>query len=425
MWNHKFAGIRGYAVPSTCIDKKQWIPHTDDTIIETLRSLQRKKLIMGPGAFEEAEIIAGFNHNDNSVLLGGHVKLASSIMYDWMHVYLVNGLLDIELGLCMRALHEHRPALPVSWRALGEYVNQWTFPKGSPKIDHLFVSASCRNNLKNRVFASSASELLTLVPVLLRFFAVVVLPLGACASEVLSIIACLESVELLHCVRRGIVSAHVLERYMHKHAEAFLSAWGEEHWKPKHHYSLHLPLQLARFGTLLSCFMHERKHRLVKRYCASRRKTESYELSIMEDISVHALHSIVDFSLEVGVTHGHTPSASHIYVLKELFPGEDINAMTLCRDARIQDGKASIGDVVYLREAGQLVAGEVLLHVRVRAISHSVVSVWQLIEHAHFCSTFRCRDEPRLLLTDCIQTSVTFSKSGGQVLILNTPEYRN
>lgn len=37
---------------------------------------------------------------------------------------------------------------------------------------------------------------------------------------------------------------------------------------PKHHYGLHLPGQLARCGVLLSCFVHERKHRLVVKYMA-------------------------------------------------------------------------------------------------------------------------------------------------------------
>ena len=38
--------------------------------------------------------------------------------------------------------------------------------------------------------------------------------------------------------------------------------------RPKHHYAAHLPDQYKRFGFLVSCLTHERKHRLVKRYLA-------------------------------------------------------------------------------------------------------------------------------------------------------------
>ena len=44
--------------------------------------------------------------------------------------------------------------------------------------------------------------------------------------------------------------------------------YGRDKMRPKHHYAAHLPEQYRRFGFLVSCLTHERKHRLVKRYLA-------------------------------------------------------------------------------------------------------------------------------------------------------------
>jgi hypothetical protein len=37
---------------------------------------------------------------------------------------------------------------------------------------------------------------------------------------------------------------------------------------PKHHFMLHIPAQLAKFTMLIMCYVHERKHKILKRfYC--------------------------------------------------------------------------------------------------------------------------------------------------------------
>ena len=46
------------------------------------------------------------------------------------------------------------------------------------------------------------------------------------------------------------------------------AGWGD-YMTPKFHWLIHLPRHLARWGCLLSCFVHERKHRMVKRYSYS------------------------------------------------------------------------------------------------------------------------------------------------------------
>ena len=69
-----------------------------------------------------------------------------------------------------------------------------------------------------------------------------------------------------------------------------LLVYNDELWMPKHHYSTHLGEQLRKFGMLASCFVHERKHKMVKRYANDMRNTRtnfdehSYEKSIMAEV---------------------------------------------------------------------------------------------------------------------------------------------
>lgn len=59
--------------------------------------------------------------------------------------------------------------------------------------------------------------------------------------------------------------------------------------RPKHHYVLHLPIQLHHHGYLISTMCMERKHRVAKRYLRPRRTLQSFEPGIMEDVTCFEL----------------------------------------------------------------------------------------------------------------------------------------
>ena len=47
---------------------------------------------------------------------------------------------------------------------------------------------------------------------------------------------------------------------MARHYAAHVAAYGHTLFVPKFHYMRHIPTQLATFGFLIACFVHERKH---------------------------------------------------------------------------------------------------------------------------------------------------------------------
>ena len=79
---------------------------------------------------------------------------------------------------------------------------------------------------------------------------------------------------------RGSSSQHVLgllSRFLGLH-KAF---YGIEWIKPKHHFAFHNILSLDSDKVFLDCFVHERKHQIVKRAGTAIKNTKTYESSVL------------------------------------------------------------------------------------------------------------------------------------------------
>ena len=61
---------------------------------------------------------------------------------------------------------------------------------------------------------------------------------------------------------------------------------------PKFHWLVHLPQYLQRWGVLLSCFVHERRHRILKRYADNTQNTRTYERTLLSEATSHHLASL-------------------------------------------------------------------------------------------------------------------------------------
>ena len=208
-------------------------------------------------------ILHGWNRVDFCVSAEG-VPIASSWCYDWAHTYLQSGLLDTEMGYvfkkfqqskvgvpqhhlinshCMhpcrckkkvpqhdvKKVPQHTNPLPrdtpsppdlyvwallkaaASFFEFRDFLETWKFTKAFPCPEKLFDDTQVRLNLEKTDFATGSSELLSLLPVFLKYFRDTVRPRGECVAAVDSIIACLETVEVLQACKSGSANADVLE----------------------------------------------------------------------------------------------------------------------------------------------------------------------------------------------------------------------
>ena len=421
----------GSLIPHTCLEIEKIIPHTDQSISagisrladlngELERAATPKAKSKAKAKLQEAELVHGYNFNKNSLLMSAtlNIHLISILMLDWMHIYLVGGLLDEEFGLCMKALHVAKSQW--SYTKLWEEISKWTFPKRVGSLKNLFDPTSIKKHLKNAHFDASASELLSLVPVL-SFIMCLAIGDGVCTAELQSLILLLDVVELLNSVRRGIVTPEMLEAAIMDHLAAFQRAYEIWRFRPKHHYAIHLPMMLLIFTFLLACFVHERHHKLTKKYMELRENTTSYEIGTIEDITIHQLMLLARDWLPHGFGDGREPSRSQTCILRELFP--DARVFQVASEIMV-DGLTKIEDVVYVMADDVVYVGELCMLVKVDDEAFAILHIWDLVEDGVTSSKHAVRDNLRVLPATSVLCSLTFRMEGDVVIVLKPPEYR-
>ena len=120
--------------------------------------------------------------------------------------------------------------------------------------------------LHEESLTSFASQLLTIMPIVLAFFVDCVAPHGFMAEH----IECLSLlVSILGLLSAGLemtdARCDLLRDLVQRHHEVWLRIYGTRGIKPKWHHMLHLPALYRRLRKAISCFAWERKHRSAKR----------------------------------------------------------------------------------------------------------------------------------------------------------------
>jgi hypothetical protein len=157
------------------------------------------KSTLGITAFGERETMLGFTWNPCNLMMNTRIMLGlvSVLMYDWAHIFLCEGLVDVEIGLFMKHMHVQRTS--INFDDIAAYISGWRIPSSLPRIDRLFTPSAIKNNLLNSRFSSTASELLTLVPLLIMYMTRVVALRGACMPHVLRPIVGIRKIIAYEC----------------------------------------------------------------------------------------------------------------------------------------------------------------------------------------------------------------------------------
>ena len=110
---------------------------------------------------------------------------------------------------------------------------------------------------------------------------------GLCATSCSRMfLALLDVAQLVFAVGESAVDADLLEAMIARHLELYIKVYGTDKVLPKHNYCLMLPEQLRRFGMFVKTFVHERHHMLLKKNSYHRKKAKSFELGLLEDVTV-------------------------------------------------------------------------------------------------------------------------------------------
>jgi hypothetical protein len=267
------------------------------------------------------------------------------------------------------------------------FMQTFSWPKTSATGKNIFAKRADRKKKdeKHPSFSCAASDALGAFAVLQEFLLLQVISvarrnndrtlLAACASY----FALCSVIVLATMVPRGGVTGTILMAAIIKHLTLHKDAYGDSHWVPKFHYTLHLPEQLEEWGLLIFCFTHERKHKEVKRYLDVRQNTSaSFEKNVIQDVlHMQKLALREDFPYPRGTQllspRTGTPHINKL--IKDNFPG--------CTEIRRSvDAKANnfvtchVGDVVYFVWDDALVVGRITLLCSVDGECMAFVRVW-------------------------------------------------
>lgn len=185
--------------------------------------------------------------------------------------------------------------------------------------------------------------MLLVFPLLRHFAETIVLPTEQLNDECFSLILMCEVLDLVLACKFKQSSADAVLFKLQQHLQQHKKAHGTEHCKPKHHFSFHSAMQMAT-GVVLDCFVHERKHQMLKRAGTPVKNTLTYEASVLSRALLEQTRQLNNFTAGDGLLGDSTQS---IRLARSLRGADARIAKSMqCRGATV-----GVGDVVF---AGQL-----------------------------------------------------------------------
>jgi hypothetical protein len=267
----------GFCVDASESDPEKFVVHTDESIAELMAELSRASVSMKKTPFLKFCVDTGFNYVPDGVLMCPIVqpRPVFMTMWDWMHVYMVKGILNQELGLLVSKLY--CSDLNLDYRNLHAFLQKFQWPTRVRSVtgQNIFVARETLDDASDA--KGDASELRSAYKVVQLFFNGPDV-LGACEADptdanvdLAAAIACYNSlcavIDLLVRVSEcATVDPCDLQDAIISHMRHRVNVYGAESVRPKQHHSMHLAEQLGRHKILLSCWVHERKHKEIKKY---------------------------------------------------------------------------------------------------------------------------------------------------------------
>ena len=353
----------------------------------------------------------GFKWNPDSWLQdsGLDVQAMKVLAFDWMHCWCENGVWEIEFGACMDLLSPHGHG----GRQLHAYLQLFKWPQAyASGRDVCKGSVQERSTAKDVRPAGSASELISVGPVVRKWLEDVVKPKHVCPAQVTSLLLCIKVMDLLVQVNSGSIAPATLATAIAAHYAAHVVAYGYSIFVPKHHFMLHIPNQLERFGFLVSCFVHERKHKIVKRWAVplATGDKRDYERSLLEECTLAHISSLKDPLLKPCLIEAVGAAPKIVAVLRSHgYPSAE-SART-GRDLRVHGRTIRIGDVVLYRGDGRndFRVGEVDFHASLGGDIVTRISHWPVDRETSQWKKLVVKDDFAIVSSAWLSQSLIFT----------------
>jgi hypothetical protein len=335
------------------------------------------------------------------------IKLISVLAWDWMHVYYSSGVFSNELSEFNSRLEKEG----LGGVNINTYIHMFVWPKRYANGYAVFQAAEGSDDYSP---SGTASEFLSITPVIAKYIENVVIPTGKCTREAHSMMALVDVTDMLILSSHGkIADPQVLDDAIDLHLTLHATAYGKAIWKPKNHYALHLPAQLRKYGFLPAVFVQERKHRTIKRHARDRHSSKAFDRGVLEEVTAHHMFDLdVPFRGDAMIKPYTAPSKLHAMVVESgLCKHTDL--VQTSNVAVINSRAVTVGDVVLYNDNGRICAGEVNFHVSVRDVGYTCVCQWPIVNRLR--SHLKCRvnnDGAVIMRSSDIHESAVYSRAG-------------
>lgn len=391
--------------PSTSTEMNLWKPASNELIFAKLRRLTSEHGRVTKQAFEDLEKSLGWLHNPHGLLGDGRqnplgIEPISILHYDYMHTIFVHGVFNLEASQLLSSFK----LAGISQKDLHDFLQTCEWP--SHVTSHAATGkAIFRKKQEGNTIKCSASEGLNLFSVLRAFVFLKMAELRHQKESVDSYLALCEVIDVLLAVRQGTHTADQLARAIEKYVKKHQAAFGTSVWVPKYHYLQHLPSQIMKQKVVIGCFVHERKHRVAKKFAENmRRVSADFDISVLKDVvncNLQDLDSKEMDQLHVGLVNP-VPAQPHVAMTLQTHTGV-AGEVTLARKAFFAMGRsAAVDDFVMICERNSRKVGQVLFFSSIGGLNFVLVSCWQPEGRNEFKRTDQQDAFPLNAIQECV-----------------------
>ena len=220
------------------------------------------------------------------------------------------------------------------------------------------------------------------------------------SASVDSFLLCCHALQLLNAARRGATSPDELHTCVLNFLHAHQLAYGNKYWVYKHHMAAHIAEMWRRSGVLCNCLVHERKHKLVKRFVQNRTNSAGYENGLMMQMIAQTAHDLqLYFRTKSGLINPRSAGKKLVSAIQSMRPGSQV--IDCSSQARLIGGALiSRGDIVLLGRAYNFKVAQVWFHLRIDESELSLVvlhEVHRIDPDKHWCQCIP-RETPAAVL---------------------------
>lgn len=265
-WNQVHPG--GYMKHYKSARPEDFDRHDDQSFWDAVdRVASRAPPVETKMRFAETQQIYGIRFEPESlscdVGIRPYYKPISSLSWDWMHVYLTSsGLMQYH---CNEFVHDVLES-GVSVGSLDEQLQAFceqnkTFMR--PRSKGFFGSRLHTPRHEHGHIKALAGEMIVVIAFLMYYSTNVVSPAGILRAECQAIEIAFLILEFLRGGRQNLARLPTHRRLVDMYHGLLLACYSPQIMKVKGHLQFHIADSAERTGYLLSCFSHERRHRLM------------------------------------------------------------------------------------------------------------------------------------------------------------------